>query len=386
MRVLREPLVHFLVLGVLVYVAANRGESARYEIDAGPEQRARLARTYYEQYGAPPTAAQLGLAVDEYVRNEILYREGLAMGLERDDEIVRRRVVQKIEFVNEDLDAVSEPDGSGIEQYFAQHRDRYDTEPAVSFEQLFFSTDRGGDAIARRRAEAALAEQSRPGAQAHVAGNAVGPVVARGADAFAEGQEFRALTRTGANSVFGDTNLSAELFTSPTGQWVGPFKSAYGWHIVRITDRQPTRHAELAEVRSRVHADYIADLRARANAEAFSKIAAKYRVITNTPSSATAAASGTMASGPSTAAAANGGIESGPSTTAAANGGIESGPSTTAAANGGIESGPSTTAAANGTVRAVLRAAGVTPSAGPPRLAAAAVVAPPVVATGRPRS
>lgn len=274
MRVLREPLVHFLVLGVLVYVAANRGESTRFEIDAGPDQRARLARTYYEQYGAPPTSAQLGLAVDEYVRNEILYREGLAMGLERDDEIVRRRVVQKIEFVNEDLDGVAEPDGSGVERYFSQHRDRYDTEPAVSFEHVFFSMDRGGDAAARRRAEAALTDQSRS-------------VVTRGADAFAEGREFHALTRTGANSVFGDTDLSAELFTSPIGQWVGPFKSAYGWHVVRITDRQSTHHVELAAVRSRVQADYTADLRARANAEAFRKIAAKYRVVTDTPGSAT---------------------------------------------------------------------------------------------------
>jgi len=324
MRVLREPLVHFLVLGALVYVVANRGESTRYEIDAGPDQRARLARTYYEQYGAPPTSAQLSLAVDEYVRNEILYREGLALGLERDDEIVRRRVVQKIEFVNEDLDAVIEPDGSGVERYFAQHRDRYDTEPAVSFEQVFFSSDRGGSEAARKRADAALADQSRsaalarstgqptePAAPAHSTGQPTEPAalaratgqptepaalahstrqpaesaVVRGADTFAEGQRFRSLTGTGVNSVFGDTNLSAELFTSPTDQWVGPFQSAYGWHIVRITDRQPAHHAELAAVRPRVQADYIADLRARANAEAFRKIAAKYRVVTNAPRS-----------------------------------------------------------------------------------------------------
>src|SRR3954468_15745584 len=155
MRIIREPLVHFLVLGALVYAAAHHGESARYEVDAGPEQRARLAQTYLEQYGAAPTQPQLDRAVEEYVRNEILYREGLAMGLERDDEIVRRRVVQKIEFVNEDLDAVAEPDGSGVERYFARHRDRYGTEPTVSFEQVFISADRGGDLAARNRAVSA---------------------------------------------------------------------------------------------------------------------------------------------------------------------------------------------------------------------------------------
>ncbi len=303
MNVLREPLVHFLVLGAFVYVATNRGESTRYEIDAGPEQRARLARIYYEQYGAAPNSAQLDLAVNEYVRNEMLYREGLAMGLERDDEIVRRRVVQKIEFVNEDLDAVAEPDGSGVERYFAQHRDRYDTEPAVSFEHAFFSTDRGGEVVARKRAEAALAAAPRPDAEAHVAGTTARAVAVRGADTFAEGPQFQALTRTGANGVFGDTNLSAELFTSPIGQWVGPFKSAYGWHIVRITDRQPAHHSELAAVRSRVQADYTADLRARANAEAFRKIAAKYRVVTDTPRSSVLDPSPRSSVGPGLAAA-----------------------------------------------------------------------------------
>ena len=276
MRIIREPLVHFLVLGALVYVAANRGESARYEIDAGPEQRARLARTYLEQYGAAPTQPQLDRAVEEYVRNEILYREGLAMGLERDDEIVRRRVVQKIEFVNEDLDAPAEPPAAGIARFFAQHRDRYDSEPTVSFEQAFFSADRGGSDVARTRAEA-------------------GPV---GGDAFAEGSEFRALTPTGANSLFGESQLSAALFNSPVGQWQGPYQSAYGWHVVRITDRRPARHAELEEVRARVQSDYIADVRQRANTEAFRKIATKYRVVTVGPSSTLAGPTGPVTRSP----------------------------------------------------------------------------------------
>jgi hypothetical protein len=288
MGILREPLVHFLALGALVYVAANH-RPGQYEIDAGPEQQARLVRTYFEQYGARPTSSQLQRALDEYVRNEILYREGLAMGLERDDEIVRRRVVQKIEFVNEDLDAVAEPDGSGVERYFAQHRDRYDTEPTVSFEQVFFSADRGGDLAARNRAAgafAALAAWGDDAAAWRKFERARKGLVTQGGDSFAEGREFRALTRAAANGVFGDTGLSAELFTSPTGQWAGPFKSAYGWHLVRVTERQPAHRAQLDAVRARVQADYVADLRERANAEAYRKIASKYRVITDTPRAA----------------------------------------------------------------------------------------------------
>jgi peptidyl-prolyl cis-trans isomerase C len=289
MGIFREPLVHFLALGTLLYVAANHTQSGQYEIDAGPQQQARLARTYFEQYGAVPTSLQLERALDEYVRNEVLYREGLAMGLERDDEIVRRRVVQKIEFVNEDLDAGTEPDGAGVERYFAQHRDQYDTEPTVSFEQVFFSADRGGDLTARKRAVtafAALAAWGDDAAAWRKFERAQKARVTQGGDAFAEGRQFRHLTQTAANGVFGDAGLSGELFTSPIGQWAGPFKSAYGWHLVRVTDRQPAHHAELEAVRARVQADYAADLRERANAEAYRKIASKYRVINDAPGAA----------------------------------------------------------------------------------------------------
>src|SRR5882757_8210105 len=284
MRILREPLVHFLLLGVLVYVASSHNESTRFQIYAGPEQRARLARTYFEQYGVAPTPSQLGQALDEYVRNEILYREGLALGLERDDEIVRRRVVQKIEFVNEDLEAAVAPDPAGIDRYFADHRDRYDSEPTVSFEQIFFSSDRGGDAVARRRAEAGLVEVTElAGQRVQSADVRQGRDAWQAGDAFAEGREFRALTRAGANSLFGDTELSAALFTGPAGQWAGPFRSAYGWHVVRLTDRQPAHHAKLETVLARVQSDYLADLREHANAEAYRKIASKYRIISDGP-------------------------------------------------------------------------------------------------------
>ncbi len=91
MKILREPLLHFLLLGALAYAAASElnPDAARHRIEAGPELRARLAATYRQQYGFAPTPGQLGHLVEEYVRTEILYREGVAMGLAQDDEIVK---------------------------------------------------------------------------------------------------------------------------------------------------------------------------------------------------------------------------------------------------------------------------------------------------------
>jgi peptidyl-prolyl cis-trans isomerase C len=276
MRILREPLLHFLVLGAFVYLAAHHFEadSARYRIDAGAGQRARLEATYREQYGVAPTAEQLQQLLDQYVRSEILYREGLAMGLERDDEIVRRRVVQKIEFVNEDLDTQAEPESSELVGFFERHRDRYSTAPTVSFRQIFFSSDKGGQAAAKARAEAILLSLERGVRDATVASG----------DTFAVGAEFSSLSRVGADGVFGDSELSAALFSGPAGRWTGPHRSAYGWHLVYIVGRRAAQPAMFDAVRARVRADYLADLRDQRNGLAFRRIASKYRIVRNEPS------------------------------------------------------------------------------------------------------
>ena len=274
MRFLREPLLHFLVLGAGIYLAAGHfgPDASRYRIDAGPEQRARLADTYRQQYGAPPTPEQLQQVVDEYVRNEILYREGLAMGLAENDEIVRRRVVQKIEFVNEDLDTRPAADSDSVRAFFEKHREQYDVESTAAFEHIFFSSDRGGSEAARVRALRVLRSLNFERQTS----------VSEG-DVFNSGNRFNSLSRTGANGLFGDSELSAALFTGRPNEWIGPVSSAYGWHLVRILSRQPARRAELAEVRERVEADYLADQRERANGLAFRRIASKYLVLTGGP-------------------------------------------------------------------------------------------------------
>lgn len=268
MRILREPLLHFMVLGLLVYGAARQfdGEGDRYRIDAGPEQRARIATTYQQQYGAPPTDAQLQYLLDQFVRSEILYREGLALGLDRDDEIVRRRVVQKIEFLNEDTAEIT-ADEAQLEQFFAAHQSRYLEPASVSFTQAYFCADPRGEADAHRRAANALAH------------NAV-----RG-DRFEGGDRFTGLTSAQAQRVFGDSQLTAALFTAPSGNWTGPFRSAFGWHLIRIDRREPAQAPALSAVLDRVRADYVAAERERRNESEFRRLASKYRIVTERASS-----------------------------------------------------------------------------------------------------
>jgi parvulin-like peptidyl-prolyl isomerase len=274
MRILREPLLHFLVLGALVFGAARLfdSDSGRYRIDAGPAQRARIEATYRQQYGVSPTPAQLKYLLDQYVRSEILFREGLALGLDREDEIVRRRVVQKIEFLNEDTQAEETPSEVELEHFFAAHRNRYATPASVSFVQVYFSADRGGEAAARTRAEGVLTllqEGSHDAAPA-----------ARSGDTFANGTDFEAVNATDAASLFGDSPFSAALFTASVGEWAGPFRSGYGWHLLHVASREASRPPSFEAVKNRVQADYVADARERRNEAEFRRLASKYQVLT----------------------------------------------------------------------------------------------------------
>jgi peptidyl-prolyl cis-trans isomerase C len=280
MRILREPLLHFLLLGGLVYAASVQlqADSDRHRIDAGPARRARLEATYRQQYGVAPTPAQLKQLLDQYIRNEVLYREGLAMGLEQDDEIVRRRVVQKVEFVNEDLDTQAQPDEPALAAYFRAHQDRYNTAPVVSFQHFFVSADAGGEIVAKLRAQRLLRSLQRG-----VAAGGTAPRNTAAGDPFAAGSQFTALSRGAANGLFGDSQLSEALFAQPVGEWTGPYRSAYGWHLVRISDRQGVQPAALEAIRARVIADYSSDLREQRNLLAFRRIASKYRIVTTEP-------------------------------------------------------------------------------------------------------
>ena len=274
MRILREPLLHFLVLGALVFGAARQfdGDSGRYRIDAGPAQRARIEATYRQQYGVSPTPAQLKYLLDQYVRSEILFREGLALGLDREDEIVRRRVVQKIEFLNEDTEAAETPSDAALQQFFAAHRNRYATPASVSFEQVYFSADRDGEAVAHTRAEGVLTLLQNDSRDAD-------PAV-RSGDSFAGGTDFEAVNATDAASLFGDSQLSAALFTAPVGNWSGPFRSGYGWHLLRVSAREGSRPAAFEAVRNRVQSDFVADARERHNEAEFRRLASKYHIVT----------------------------------------------------------------------------------------------------------
>jgi peptidyl-prolyl cis-trans isomerase C len=274
-RWLREPLVHFSASGFLLfagYAALNPGadlpaNSRRIELSEGDLHQLTVA---WVALGRPaPTPEQLRSLVDRRVREEILYREALALGLDRGDSIVRRRLAQKMEFLADDLSAVPEPTREELRTWFDTHSERFASDPRITFRHLYFSPDRRGP-----RARAAAAE-----ALAQLAGGAAGPADPTApADPFMFEDWYRDRTRERLAADFG-TMFAQQLFELRTGSWQGPIESGYGWHLVWLESLTPARVPAFDAVEGDVHAEWLDDQRAAARERVFAAMRARYDVV-----------------------------------------------------------------------------------------------------------
>jgi hypothetical protein len=266
----REPLLHFMIAGALVFGLAQAWRSAHdvHRIVVTPERTAELAEKYRLQFGANPTAAQLERLVDDYVREEALYREAVAQGLGQDDEIVRRRLAQKLTFLLQDRALPAEPGAAELRRWFEAHAGDYAAPVRTSFHHLYFSTDAVGEGPARVRAEQALS--------ALTAGAAPEAV---GADPFPDQGVYVRLSGEEAQRLFGDSPLAKALDTAPAGRWSGPYLSGYGWHLVYVDARAPAAQPEFDAVRERVREDWLQAAREAANDKAVARVVDGYAVV-----------------------------------------------------------------------------------------------------------
>ena len=266
-RVWHEPLVHFLVLGTAFFLAfgltQERGGKApnRILVDASQVEqlRAQFARTWLR----PPTQAELAGLIESHVRDEVYYREALAMGLDQNDPLIRRRMRQKLEFILEDLTA-EEPGDEVLIAFLQQHPDRFQVEPRASFRQLYLNPD-------RRRDLEGDAEKMLQRLRAGAAPESVGdPTLVQ--------YEFTLATQSEIARSFGEA-FAQEVVELAPGAWTGPIHSGLGAHVVLVTERREGRLPELAEVRSQVGREYLAQRRQELKDMAYQKLREGYEVI-----------------------------------------------------------------------------------------------------------
>jgi hypothetical protein len=270
-KALHEPLVHFFAVGLLLFGVgqAIRARSATHQIVVTVQREAQLSNRYALQFGVRPDAATLAELVKNDVHDEILFREGLALGLDKDDEIVRRRIIQKMQFLLEDRQVPAEPDTAQLEGYYRAHAASYRLPARATFTHVYFSAA-NGDSKARSRAEAALALLAAGPGRAPDLG-----------DSFPDLYDFSSYSRTQVEHLFGRTDFVDGVFSVAPGKWAGPFKSAYGWHLIYVQSRETAQDQPFAAVRERVRADYLLDSQKQANESAFGALARQFTVAHN---------------------------------------------------------------------------------------------------------
>ena len=268
-RFLAEPLLHFAVLALAIFLANSAWREAhdgRRIVVTAPDAEG-LVRKYQTQFGVAPTPAQVKALVQAHIEEEALFREGLALGLDKGDEIVRRRVAQKAEFLQQDLSVPPEPSEAALKAYYDAHHAAYAAEDRMAFRHLFFSPDLDGEAAARQRAESALAR---------LAGD---PEALVTGDPFPDISPSALSGVSEAVRVFGDSELPRKLGAAPVGRWVGPFRSGYGWHLVLVRSRQAGGVRPFTTVREQVRADALRDAQNRANARSMAKVLSRYVIV-----------------------------------------------------------------------------------------------------------
>jgi parvulin-like peptidyl-prolyl isomerase len=260
--VLREPLVHFGVLGVLIFALfgnATGADERRIVIDAARVER--IAGQYAQNFRRAPSPAELDALIRDDVKAEVYYREALRLGLDRDDEVVRRRMRVKMEAFGDTAEDIAAPDDATLQRWLTAHPERFAGEASYTFEQRYLGSD-------ATDAPAALA-QLRAGQD--FAGAAI-PLPAR----------FEAVGAGEAAALFGD-GFAATLDRLPRGEWSGPVPSGLGLHLVRVRQRLPAAPPQLAAIRQRVENDWRSE-QARARTErAYRALLDRYDVVIEKP-------------------------------------------------------------------------------------------------------
>ncbi|MBI4516008.1 MAG: peptidyl-prolyl cis-trans isomerase [Deltaproteobacteria bacterium] len=261
-----EPLLHFFVLGVVVlggyrWIAPTQLSN---RIELSPAVINGLRQDHVRRAGALPTAEEEAAMVERFVDQEVLYREALALGLDRGDIIVRRRLVQKMEFLTEDLEPVAEPTEAELQAYMDTHAERYHVPARVSLEQVFASSERSGDRTA------ATAQQLR----AQLLGGAEPAALG---DPFVRGRAFTLLTERDLAAIFG-TVFARQVMDLAVGTWSEPLASSYGLHLVRVSQHQPGFLPALGASREQVRRDWLEARRAAVNRAALDRLRRRYDI------------------------------------------------------------------------------------------------------------
>jgi parvulin-like peptidyl-prolyl isomerase len=274
-RWMRDPFLHFVCIGLALLVLYDivsppRAAVPGSRIELTTDDLKQIDLTWQATWQRHPTEAEMHGLVEDKIREEVLYREAIAMGLDQDDSIVKRRLAQKLEFLTEDMSAVRTPSTQELQAWFPSHAAQFAAPGRVTFRHIYFSPDQRGQQ-ASSDATSALASLAGKPADA--------PDIAKLGDRFPDQRFYAEQSPEQVANVFGSSFSQALLKLKP-GSWRGPIQSGLGWHLVWIDALVPTHVPTFSEVdRKEMEDAWIDEQQAAAKRKAYDAIRAKYDVV-----------------------------------------------------------------------------------------------------------
>lgn len=269
-KLLAEPIIQFIISGTVLfllvsYVQQHRDFKQR-EIVIDSDRVALMIMNYRTQTGNLPTKQQLDALLDDYINEEIYFREAKKLGLDQDDEIIRRRLSQKLAFMQSDLAEIKTPDEDELFQFYKNNPALFLQDATVSFTHIYFSTDNSNDSIARQRALTALQTMKKNNLQRSP----------ESGDRFPLQYDYADQSETDIRQNFGNNAFSDSLLHTAIKKWAGPVLSGYGWHLIFVTRRSSATLKDFASIKDEVKIRYLEAAKAEQDKQAFDKLKSQY--------------------------------------------------------------------------------------------------------------
>jgi hypothetical protein len=274
----REPLLHFLFIGAFIYLAYGWFAEPTEEIQdntivvsAGEIEWMRAS--WQKRWNRPPTTEELDGLIQQYIKETILYREALSMGLNQHDPVIRRRLAQKLEFLARDLVTLAPPTDQALQAYFDEHQDRYREPVRYTFTQVYIDPDKRGDAT--------LDDAEKIKATLIAKGEAIEAPGALG-DALMLQDYYPENSQADIQKMFGGGFAESLVELSP-GQWHGPVLSGYGVHLVYVHDVDEPPAPVFTAVRERVQQDWMTEKEDELNEKFYANLRDRYTIVIESP-------------------------------------------------------------------------------------------------------
>jgi len=274
-KLLREPLVHFLLLGLLVFagfkVTSRNEAGAPSKIVVTQAQVESLVTGFSRTWQRPPTTLELEGLIREYIHEEVCTREALALGLDKDDSVIRRRLRQKLEFISDSAASQADPTEEQLQQYLQAHANSFRGERQFTFSQVYLDPQKHGENLTRDINQ--MLAELRLGSKSDVS---------KMGDSLLLEQNFESVPAGEVSKQFGE-KFVANLAELPVGEWSGPIESGYGLHLVIVIDRKDGSVPALADVRETVKRDWVNARRSETSEKFYQALLKRYTVTVEEP-------------------------------------------------------------------------------------------------------